>query len=330
MSAVIEVMSPAKADDSVLMKRIQGASLRRYIWNPFKQIDFMGPLGMKIRNSLTLADPPTRYLERCQIYPLVNCEYNVAPHEQEGFDPPRNYGGHIDPYFQGFITEPIKAPKYAGIQAQELHAMYNAEFGLTVLEPLTGIEDTETVRAIVMAVQPLEYKLFNLVDQLKEEALKRISGQIREVDSPDGGVIELAELSSEEKARAELLRQTMLNGATRALATMRKHYGDFDTDVRAFVGSKKGRSSAADYDRFVADQLGLEVPTIINTAPKGVDPQLAKVLEMLAERPDQSATLIEVLKRSDEERARISQELAELRAMVESQKPIKKARVNAG
>lgn len=320
-AAVIDVMTPTKANDSELMKRIRGASDIRYIWNPFKEIDFMGPLGMNIRNSLTVTQPPTRFLKRCQIYSLVNCEYNVPPHEQDGFDPPHNYGGHIDPYFQGFITEPIKAPKYAGIQAQELHALYNAEFGLSVLGPLTGIEDTETVRALVMTVQPLEYKVYDLVEKLQTDAPKRISGAVREVELPDGGVMELDELSSEEKARAELLRQVMLKGALRAQATMRRDYGEFDKEIRAFVGSKKGRSSASEYDEFIADQLGKEVPTILNAAPQAADPAIAQLLKMLAEKPDQTTALMEFFNHEREERQKLEQQVRELIAAQKQPKP---------
>lgn len=268
---------PTQQSDNA--RRLAMASEVRWVIQFFKDISFMEPTGRGIKNSIE-PEPPDEQgnvfcgMRRGQPYPVVNHEYNVLPHEQEGNDLPPAYGGEapgarVEP-------QPIKAPKYALDCANELVWKYGAEYGLVVLEPLTGMMDESLVQLVFQVVQPYAYKIHELEYELTEGAKDRIAG---------------AQLPKNVERMAEQCRLVMLRGYQRAANTMREHYGTFDRDTKSYVGSKQGRHTAIDYDYFISDQLGLPVPAMPQAIPQQAQQQMEnpKYLELL-ERLTDSAT----------------------------------------
>lgn len=239
----------------------------RWVWQPFIDLSFMSPTGVSVKNSVKAeqADEMGNVfigLRRCNPYLLEDYTYNVPPHEQKGNDLGASYGNWA-PGVE-LITEPITDPKTALECANELYFKYGADYGLVILEPLTGITDTSLVSSVFQIVQPFAYHLHNMEHELTEGVAERLKG---------------ADVPKDVRDLVEGCRLLMLTGARRGLKFASERYGEFDRDARSYLASKQGRHTPNDFDRFIATQVGLEVPTVIQQTPQ--QPESPKYLELL-------------------------------------------------
>jgi hypothetical protein len=187
--------------------------------------------------------------------------------------------------------------KFAYSAARELSEAYAREHGLVVLEPLTGNEDPNTVRQIFEMVQPLTYRLHTLETEL------------------DGGAKERIRKSTHPKPvkdLAEKCRLLMLKGVAAARKRTREHIADFARQVQlASSGQKGNRAFASEFDGFVAEQEGVEVPRVVQTqkASNTNDELLAKLAEKELARGGENEPLIKALL---EEQRQLRTQLQEL------------------
>lgn len=286
----------ASAVDSRTARRIKQASAIRWIWQPLKDIPLFDNLGPAVINSLTLREDknkqgepvsnPVTVLRRCQPYPLTNCEYEVPIHERRRYsdfgaeipenDLPGNYEG-ADP--KGGRVTHAPEDKFAYTAARELSDKYAKEFGLVVLEPLTGIEDAEIVKQVFQMVQPRALRLVALEKDLTGDAKERI----RKSTHP-----------KPVKDLAEGCRVLMLKGVTAAKSMASAHMADFSRQVQlASAGQKGHRAFAVDYDEFMAGQLDVEVPRVVQTEKKSDtnDELLTRLAERELARGSENAAL---------------------------------------
>lgn len=294
-------------------RQIKLASSVRWVYQSLKDIKLWDNLGPAVMNSLTLAKNPIQVLKRCQPYPLTNCEYEVSRHEAKRYgnfseelpenDLPDNYAG-ANPHNPR--TPHIVETKFAYSAARELSEMYAKEYGLVVLEPITGVEDSEIVRQIFEMVQPVTYKLVTLEKQLVEGAPERIRKSTfnREVKDLARGCLELLKKS-----------------CVASMATARQHHGDYSMHIQnASAGRKGSRTTAWPHDEFVAEQLGVEVPRVVQTERK-VDTNnelLTKLAERELSRGDENEYLMKALEEEREARERLEEQVQELRAKAAS------------
>lgn len=294
-------------------RQIKQASAVRWIYQTFKDIKLWDNLGAAVLNSLTLAPAPVQILKRCQPYPLTNCEYEVSRHEARRYgnfseelpenDLPDNYSG---PTPTNPKTPHIVESKFAYSSARELSEMYAKEYGLVVLEPLTGIEDSNIVRQVFEMVQPLTYRLVSLESELSQGAEERI----RKSTYP-----------KEVKELARKCLVLMRKSCTAATATARQHHGAFARDIQQAAAGKKGhRAFATDYDEFVSEQLGVEVPRVVQTETKATtsDALLAKLAERELARGDENEFLMQALEEERAARERLEAEVKKLQARAAS------------
>ena len=292
-------------------RKIKQASAVRWVWQPLKDIPLFDNLGPAVVNSLTLREArnkqneptsnPVQYLKRCQPYPLTNCEYEVPRHEAKRYgnfgeeipenDLPSSYAG-ADP--KGGKVAHVPESKFAYTSARELSDQYAKEFGLVVLEPLTGMEDAEVVKQVFQMVQPKSLRLVNLEKDLNSDAVERI----RKSTHPKAV-----------KDLAEGCRKLMLKGVAAAKATASAHMGDFSRQVQlAGAGQKGHRAFPAEFDREMAAHLDVEVPQVVQTEKKANtnDELLTKIGEMQ----------LAMMERSGGENAALLQRLSELEGEV--------------
>lgn len=313
----------ATAGESAAARRIQLASAVRWVWQPFRDIRMVGPQGVEIVNSLTLRGSenvdwkatkqeqpqPITVLKRCQPYPLSNCEYEVPRHEVKRYgmnseeipenELPDNYSGATPR--DTAATPHVVETKYAYTCARELSDKYAAEYGLVVLEPLTGVEDAEVVKQVFLLVQPKTFRLARLEAELVDAA-----NRIRQ-----------AKVSPEIKAKAEGCRVLMLRGARVAKTFAAEHMTTFSRDIQmASAGHKGHRAFPVEYDEFVAEQLDVEVPRVVQVTKKSdrTEELLHAVAEKTLSRDDGQEDLRAMLEEERAERRRLSAQMQELMA----------------
>jgi hypothetical protein len=313
MSAVVEAPLDLLGADIVETetgRKVKQASATRWVWQPFKDIPLFDNLDPAVRNSLTLREKrradgqvvsdPVQVLRRCQPYPLVNCEYEVPVHEAMRYDYtggevpendlPGTYSGP-DPKATGAPRHKVEF-KYAYSSARELSEMYAKEFGLVVLEPLTDCDDASVVRQVFELVQPVTYRLHTL-----EAELRKAEQAVRESRAP-----------KEVKALAEGCRVLMLKGCRAAMLFAQERMTDFAQQIQqAGAGHKGHRSFPAPYDEFVAEQLGVEVPRVVQVEKRSStnDELLAKLAEKELARGGENDPLVRALESEREERRRL-------------------------
>jgi hypothetical protein len=310
MSAVIEQninFNSLSSDlvDTRTAKKIKQASAVRWVWQPLKDIPLFDNLGAAVLNSLTLREKkneqgepvsdPVRFLKRCQPYPLTNCEYEVPLHERKRYnefgaelpenDLPGTYAG-ADP--KGGKVTHAPEDKFAYTAARELSEQYAKEFGLVVLEPLTGVEDPEVVKQVFQIIQPKSLRLFALENDLKVDAVERIRKAPKEI-----------------KSLAEDCRKLMLKGVTAAKAKASGDVADYSRQVQlAGAGQKGNRAFPEDYDKFMCEQLDVEVPRVVQTEKKSStnDELLARLAERELAKGNENDALNRVLALLEEEK----------------------------
>jgi hypothetical protein len=289
-------------------KMIKQASAIRWVWQPFKDIKLWDNLGAAFMNSLTLAPQPVQVLRRCQPYPLVNCEYEVSRHEARRYDHLSNEipeNDLSDNYSGATPTNPKTAhvveSKFAYTSARELSEMYAKEYGLVVIEPLTGIEDANVVRQVFDMVQPVTYRLSTLEKELTEGA----EGRIKRSTHP-----------REVKVLAEKCLPLMRKGCAKAIDTARQHQGDFSMNIQNASAGRKGRTTAWPHDIFIAEQLGVEIPQVVQTERKAGASTNDELLTRLAERElargDENESLLTALEESEKRVSELAERLAKL------------------
>jgi hypothetical protein len=270
-------------------KKIKQASAVRWLWQCLRDIKLYDNLQPAVMNSLTLREKivmrgsenvpisdPVTILRRCQPYPLTNCEYNIARHEARRYgdlsqelpenDLPDSYAG-ANP-ITGKAPAQVSEQKFAYSAARELSQMYAKEYGLVILEPLTGIEDSDTVRQVFKMVQPVTYKLSVLERELTVGAKERIRKSTYDTKIKD---------------LAEECRLLMVKGFQAAVKFAQEHMADFSRQIQlASAGHKGQRAFPSTYDEFMAEQLGVEVPRVVQTERKS--DRSEALLEQLAEK----------------------------------------------
>lgn len=268
-------------------KKIKQASAVRWVWQSFRDIKLFDNLSPAVRNNLTLSEPPVEVLRRCQPYPITNCEYEVSLHERMRYsftgdelpesDLPDSYAGEVNPVVGNPAPRHVVENKYAYAAAAELSEKYSKEYGLIVLEPLTGEEDSNVVRQIFEMVQPVTYKLATLEKELKDGAKERIKKST---------------YPKELKALAEKCRLLMLKGFERALMTAKTDHSSFAMQIQmASAGHKGNRAAPQEYDEFIAEQLDVEVPRVVTMVKSRRDDGDFELATLLAEERIRRAEL---------------------------------------
>lgn len=278
---------------------IANASMTRWIWNPYKTITNVGPLGM-VRQIGFQGDHRYEELRRCTFYPLGNIhwsEVDTAKIAEEALSGLASRGE----------TPTYRFTKYAFDQAQELHVSYGDSYGLRVFNPgiiddLSWVDDFDLVRRIAGVLQPVPLKVHEMERELTTGARSRIA------DSA---------LAADERELAEAVRTLMLAGSRLArIEAQRAHRVLIQSMSDAAVG-KPGISTPNEFDEWLCDQLGVTLPVQIDKTPRapadnsGME-RAVNVLVDRAVREDASERLAEQLSEEREARRRMEERLAAL------------------
>lgn len=215
--------------------------LTHWIWNPYKDINNMGPI--EIRSQLGYRDKRWEVIKRCTPYPLGNLVSREA--DRAAMAEIHNSGFSLN----ATSIPPIETVKYAQEQAAELGEVYGDEYGLRVLTPLIGMDDSERVIQIVQAVQPFEFAIYEMAEEFNERAKKRI---------------EKSSLSNDDREKAEKIAVIMAHGAIRAEAKALSEYESLIQSMSEASVGKPGISNPNKFHEWVCEQLNKEVPARIN------------------------------------------------------------------
>lgn len=282
---------------------IVNASRTRWIWNPYRNISNMGPLGIK--RQIGYGAARWTAIERCNVYPLGNVSWNVEDIEA------------LIEQAQGGLSITGPAPqkpftKYAFDQAREMFQAYE-DYGLRVLEVFTGTDDPNEVNRVFTVVQPRVFKIHEMEAEFGPKAKVRI---------------ENSDLKPLERAKAETLREVFFIGGQRALKEAKREYQELIQSMgKASVG-KEGIATPNDFHEWLCDQLGVPCPSPIDKSPRQ-NSKLEGAIELLANRALREESAAESMSAELEAERQARKGLEERLAALENPKAKKGANVSA-
>jgi hypothetical protein len=255
------------------------ASMRRWVWNPYRRIDHRSPTGL-MRQIGAGGDHRYVEFERCAFYPLGNITWQEVDREALAERHLSGLGGSgKDPSFT--------FTKRAYDQAQELHESYGDTYGLRVFNPglfsdTSWVDDHELVALIADTVQPEAFKLKDMAREFGTEAVRRIR--------------ESKELTKAGKELAEKFRVLMLAGSQLAVREGEREYAHLIQEMSNASVGKPGLSAPNDFHAWLCDQLGHALPERINTTPNqsGGDDTLKAAVNFLVQKEMKKSEVNEV------------------------------------
>lgn len=285
-------------------------SLRRWIWNPFHDINLVGPDGLWIRlgtgrSYYGQGRPGETYeeyherggnlLRRCVAYPCDNIQYMETSTNLGKFMPVEQFNAGSGNDLGGAMARE-EVTVYAGVCAADMVAQYGiaartggedrGSYGMRDLTPLTGMMDVGTVAELIKIVQPYAYKLTNLQEEqrgpLEDE-------QTLLYDLADKGPayerILGAKFDDPLRKMAEALRRMFLGGVRDAAVKAKFDFFDLDKQLKnAALGKIGFKSMPSVYDEHVCFLLGEPVPSAVARPATGSDPEMKQIIKMLADR----------------------------------------------
>ena len=283
-------------------------SLRRYLWNPFMDINLVGPEGLLIRLGRgrsfygqgrpgeTIEDYQARggnLLRRCQAYPCDNIQYNetvtnLGRPDVEKFN--RGSGNDL-----GAQSNHEEVTIHAGVCAADMVQQYGiaarsdgeqrGSYGLRDLSPIAGLMEIPIVEELFKIVQPYAYKLTNLQ---QEEQGRLEDEQTLLFDLANNGPaherIKAARLDADLNKRADGLRRMMYGGVRDASVKARFDFYDLKKQLaNAALGKIGFKSMPSIYDERVCWLLGEAVPSAVARPTQGTDPELSAAVKLLTQ-----------------------------------------------
>jgi hypothetical protein len=276
--------------------------LIHWVWNPYMDINNMGPI--EIRSQLGYRDKRWEVIKRCTPYPLGNLVSREA-------DRATAAEMHDSGILSNAHIPQIETVKYAQEQAAELGQMYADEYGLRVLTPLTGMDDSELVLRIVAVVQPFEFAIYEMADEFNIQALKRI---------------EKSNLSNVEKEKAEGVAKIMAHGAVRAEAKALSEYEDLIKSMSDASVGKPGISNPNKHHEWICTMLNKPIPKRINRTEGSENNNDA--INILAKRAlkEESAAESMAAQLEEEKAARLALEAKLDQIIAQNEKTVKQVR----
>lgn len=274
-------------------------SLLRFLWDPFGDINLVGPEGLWIRLGKgtsyygqgkpgeTRAEYEARggnLLLRCQAYPLWNIQYQETLTNLGKFTPEQARAGNALGSEAGHEEVTI----HAGVCAADMVSLYGQTHGLRVLTPLIGMEDLDTVAEIIKLVQPFAWKLTNW-RQENEGGLRDEETLLYDLADrgPAEARIQGAKLDADLTRVANATRKVMLAGASRGAQTARADWADLLKQLNdASIGKAHVKTTPSKYDEHVAFLLGEAVPSAVvrpNSGGGGSDPDMKNAVQLLTD-----------------------------------------------
>lgn len=260
------VVLPSQGNQS--RDEVANASMTRWAWNPYRRIDFVGPLGTTRQIGYR---GQHRYpeLDRCRFYPLSNLTWQET-------DRAALEEAHQAGLTNSGPTPMLTVTKYAGDQAFELAESYGDTYGLRIFHPglfpadLSWVDDHELVILVAETVQPRAYRLHELVRELGEPARARIARSEK--------------LTDEGKALAEAVRAEMLAGAHLAVREGEREHRELIKQMADAAVGKPGLATPNEFHEWLCDQLGVPVPERVHAGPRKESTALESAVALLVER----------------------------------------------
>jgi hypothetical protein len=292
--------------------------VNHYGYCAFKEIELGGPSGLE--HKVQPADSPYyRKLPARVLIPFTNVTHREIDERRSSSGP------------RGNVIQWLEFNKSAKECVMEMTDSY-ADWGFKFVEPLTGYS-TEDAAKIFDVIQPFDYKLVELVDQLNFEAPQRIEATEPFGVSYKGETAVIDPLPADLKEVAyevlNVLQASVDKAFTLAKQTEQK---TLISMTKAFSGGD-GKTVPDPHDKYVYDQLGSKAPQLLTTEEKKSDSSDAiKVLaEALAGKDSEASERIKAKEAElDEKLAKldaflVSQENKDKMAAVRAAKPNKQA-----
>lgn len=261
---------------------------RHYLWNPFENINLVGPDGLKIRlgkgrNFYGQGIPGETYedyinrggnaLRRCFLYPIENIRYNdtiynVNPGSYSLEERERGKGNDL-----GKGAPTVERGMSAGVCSNDFERIWGESHGGRSLVPLIGM-DEDTAAEIFRLVQPRPYKLTS-PDEMDQETLfydlthtapLRIAG---------------AGLDAELRKIAEKTRALMRAGVMQGITTARNSWEELHKEMNNAKNSRPGKSTPTIYDEQVAFLLGEVLPASVARPRADMESNIMKALDRI-------------------------------------------------
>jgi hypothetical protein len=222
-------------------------SMTRWAWNPYFRINNFGSIGLARQFGAAEGHRYTEF-EQGTFYPLKNISW-MEPDLEAAAEQSKagiNAGAVPD----------TKHVKYAYEQAEELASSFG-DRGVVVFQPglflrdVTWVDDHELVKLVADTVQPHPFKIFEMVTEFGKPAEKRIR--------------ESKELEPAGQELASAFRVLMLRGAHLAMKEAEREYELLIQYMgNAATGAAPKIATPNDFHRWICEQLGRPVPSMVN------------------------------------------------------------------
>lgn len=222
-----------------------------YIWNPFDDVNLVGPDGLIMRlgkgRSYYGQGKPQETLEaylarkgnvlqRCFMYPLWNVDYFDTVANTGDFKPADgNITGGTTPQSKLRVVE---RRQFAGVCAADYISRYGESHGARALTPLVGMDGPETKVAeeLFKIVQPYALKLDNTYDEDDQETLLYDLTHTAKLRIAGAGFDELL------AKKAEAMRVIMRGGVIQAIQSAKEGLDALDGSMADARLARPGKS----------------------------------------------------------------------------------------
>lgn len=303
-----------------------------YLWNPFVDINLVGPDGLRFRLGKGWAyygvgkpgEPLEDYerrkgnlLQRCTAYPVWSIWYKETKYNRGEFSQDEARTGND----LGAVPETEDRQLLAGMCAADWLGRYKDDYGARVLTPFIGMDEAEqkTVAELFHLVQPYAHKLTNWsleqdvgIDMMDDEETLLFDLKER---GPADERIRGAKLDAHLFKIAQDTRRICFGGVRGACITARRDYAELlDQLSNSAMGHKGFKKHSSAYDRDLCYLVGQPVPAAVVSKPQG-DPNLGKAVAALQDNVTALTQLaIQQGAPGDESLAEMKGILAEIRA----------------
>ena len=265
----------------------------RYGWNPYKEINLVGGAGTIEYYVQPENSPYHRVLPKNHLIPFPT--FNIDTFEVDN-TPSSN--GRRNPLIAS------SEQKTAYVAASEILYGYS-RWGFTVIRAFQGL-DQETAHRIFAVISPFNYRIGELIGELGFAAENRINAEDDLIFQLDDGTQYTVESLRYDYER-EIARRAageMLAGAEIAFALATETLNETETSMTNRFAGGKGKTGADKHDRYLAEELGRELPQLVGQQKPD---DTGKKIDFLVER--------EAARSDREEIERLKAELAEAKAV---------------
>jgi hypothetical protein len=261
----------------------QDPTVTRYGWVPFKAVNLCGPDGtiaipaqpyeIAGPDGDAIPNPYFRELPKGQLIPFptfTRVEQQPSQDRRDGM---------------GRAMLDSVPRQVSALEAIVLVARAYGDQGFTRLNSLTGL-DQETAQRIFTVVQPFDYPIGRLQDELNFEAEDRIEARQDLVFDLGGGQEYVVDHLRDETEReiARRLVAEMLVGADVAFTLADETLNFTETSMTTRFSGGKGKTGADSHDRYLSEEMERELPRFVG-AKKTVDnSSLEKKVDFLVDK----------------------------------------------